>query len=120
MLGAIVPFVPRGPPSARCRIGPEKYHYEYTQIEPRLWQCSRGSDWAANGHKLFLVFDDNEQWTAYDAPAAGVASQGRPIFRTGEDWTQPGWHAWVANLNAGSDAAPSWRDGGQFLTTILL
>ena len=98
---------------SRIRIGPEKYHYEYTQMSPFLWECSRGSDWAADGDALCLALNENGQWTAFDALG------GWPVFQTDEDWTQPGWHAWRVNWDAGKDVAPRWRDGGRFLTTIL-
>ena len=109
-------------PAVTCvRIGPENSGYIYDRLDANTWQCRRGSEWAAAGHKLVLKRSESGgHWTAFDvANHVDAETIGFPVFRTSENALEEGTHIWRANWN-GNRSSPEWRDmDGGFMTTHL-
>ena len=110
----------------RLRIGPARHGYVYTLLHPGvypgLWKCDRGSDWARPSEVLFL-FQTGGFWVAADAEEwetslGAIAATGQPIFRTGENALEPGWHTW--QTNPAGRGSTEWRSTGLSCETTRL
>ena len=81
----------------RIRIGPEKHRYYYTRRADFVYKCCRGSDYAPQGHILYLLKQEDGQWIAYDGPDtadSALPPLTDPIFTTYKDILEEGWHKW--------------------------
>ena len=106
----------------RITIGPIRYGYCYTKIEPGLWRGARsavGYPVPTNDYVLFLCQQDG-LWLAVHADASAstftdVLAGNRIVFGSCDDITTPGRHKW----DTWNSESASWdyKDNFYFETT---
>ena len=109
----------------KFRIGNPKYGYIYKAINPDavqnveecICECTRGSDWAASGQVLYIVYEDG-YWVAKDADSVDTLKQGTPVFRSDENILEEGVHMWEI-VKTWDIANIEWKKCGTFKTTYL-
>ena len=85
------------------------FPYEKRQIAGEtIYVCNKGSDWSRRNEVLLLRCEEGT-WIAYDGAISADLKKKlcrQPVFRClATDITQPGWHEWQMNYNAGPDDA---------------
>ena len=107
----------------RITIGPIRYGYCYTKIEPGLWRGSRsaaGYPVPTDQYVLFLCQHEEGLWLAVHADASAstitdVLAENRIVFGSYDDITTPGRHKW----DTWNSESKSWdyKDNFYFETT---
>ena len=94
------------------RIGKPHFRYYYSYSEPFTYKCGRKSDWGRAGQVLWLKKLGNT-WIAYDGPDQLMSPiVSNVIFKSDEDILEPGWHAWIMEMDPN-------KASGQFETVLM-
>ena len=90
----------------RLRIGLSHHSYVYTHVGGGVYKCSRGSDYARPGQKLWLMRDAHGLWVAFDGPDNGAAPTrtNQICFTSTENILAAGWHSWMAQCDGHEDS----------------